>query len=170
MSFSSFQFLLFFLFCKNVFEVPTSSPKRFWHFRCVKYANTPSIWSPGHSTSSLKWTEKMLLAVHMEQFRIGPWKLDSWRYKSTSSIITALCFEDFWSMFTALGRLYHMQGPGGQIPHGILPSICTTKFWNNHFHRLVCRHKSHPEILGKCIPLAEMQKIFLKPPMHDVDP
>jgi hypothetical protein len=33
------------------FKSPTSSPMRFWHFKCVKYANTHSIWSPAPTHS-----------------------------------------------------------------------------------------------------------------------
>jgi hypothetical protein len=35
------------IFCVKMYlKYPTSSPMRFWHFKYVKYANTPSIWSP----------------------------------------------------------------------------------------------------------------------------
>jgi hypothetical protein len=51
----------------------TSSPMHFWHFKCVKYANTPSIWSPGHSDGAnlirQLWIVDVLLVLHQLHVR-----------------------------------------------------------------------------------------------------
>jgi hypothetical protein len=37
---------------EEVSDGPTSSPMRYWHFICIKYANTPSISSSASAVNN----------------------------------------------------------------------------------------------------------------------
>jgi hypothetical protein len=54
-------------FLKTYLTSPTSSPMRFWHFKCVKYANMPSIWSPGVHQGHEGWDTE--IAKYIEDCR-----------------------------------------------------------------------------------------------------
>jgi hypothetical protein len=57
---------------KQIFKIflkfeNTSSSMHFCHFKCVKYANTPSIWSPGYQViPEIWWLTSYLCCPQME--------------------------------------------------------------------------------------------------------